>query len=103
MICRHDRLTFVRHNELRDLTAAWLQEVCHDVAVQPLSGESITPNSAFRVVSPDQFTRQRLITPYTDHRSNGQGRRARARDSFTLGRVTTNLCYIVQCVQPCGV
>ena len=46
MICRHGGLTFVRHNELRDLTATWLQEVCHDVAVepplQPLSGESIT-------------------------------------------------------------
>ena len=52
MICRHGGLTFVRHNELRDLTATWLREVCHDVAVepplQPLSGESITPNSAIR-------------------------------------------------------
>ena len=35
MICRHGGLTFIRHNELRDLTAAWLQEVCHDDAVEP--------------------------------------------------------------------
>ena len=50
MICRHGGLTFVRHNELRDLTAGWLQEVCHDVTIepplQPLTGESITPGSA---------------------------------------------------------
>ena len=52
MICRHGGLTFIRHNELRDLTAGWLQEVCHDVAIepplQPLTGESITPASANR-------------------------------------------------------
>ena len=50
MICQHGGLTFVRHNELRDLTAGWLQEVCHDIAVepplQPLSGESIFPTTA---------------------------------------------------------
>ena len=50
MICRHGGLTFVCHNELRDLTVAWLQEVCHDVTVesplQPLSGESISPTTA---------------------------------------------------------
>ena len=52
MICRHGGLTFIRYNELRDLTASWLQEVCHDVAVepplQPLNGESLTVNSAVR-------------------------------------------------------
>ena len=52
MICQHGGLTFVCHNELCDLTATWLQEARHDVAVelplQPLSGESITPNSAIR-------------------------------------------------------
>ena len=50
MICRHGGLTFIRHNELRDLTASWLQDVCHDVTVepplQPLHGESLTLNSA---------------------------------------------------------
>ena len=35
MICRHGSLTFIHHNELRDLTAEWLQEVCHDVTVEP--------------------------------------------------------------------
>ena len=52
LICRHGGLTFVRHNELRYLTAIWLQEVCHDVTIksplQPLTGESITPGSANR-------------------------------------------------------
>ena len=50
MICRNGGLTFIHHNELRDLTASWLQDVCHDVAVepplQPIHGESLTPNSA---------------------------------------------------------
>ena len=44
------QLTFIRHNELRDLTAEWLQEMCHDVTVEPpllpLNGELITPSSA---------------------------------------------------------
>ena len=33
MICRHGGLTFIWHNELRNFTASWLHEVCHDVAV----------------------------------------------------------------------
>ena len=52
MICQYGGLTFIHHNKLRDLTASWLQEVCHDVAVesplQPLNGESLIPNSAVR-------------------------------------------------------
>ena len=52
MICHHSGLTFICHNELRDLTASWLHEVCHDVAVepplQPLSGEALVPASANR-------------------------------------------------------
>lgn len=50
MIFCHGELTFVHHNELRDLTAGWLQEVSHDVAIesplQPLTGKFITPASA---------------------------------------------------------
>ena len=50
MIFRHGGLTFIRHNELQDLTAEWLQEVCHDVTAEPpllpLNGELITPSSA---------------------------------------------------------
>ena len=50
MICHHGGLTFICHNEVRDLTASWLHEVCHDVAVesplQPLTGEAIVPTSA---------------------------------------------------------
>ena len=50
MICRHGGLTFVRHNDLRDITAELLPKVCNDVAIEPplqsLSGEVITPQSA---------------------------------------------------------
>ena len=53
MICQHGGLTFIHHNELCDLTAGWLQDVCHDVAIQPpliplITGESIIPCSANR-------------------------------------------------------
>ena len=52
MICRHGGLTFVRHNEIRDLTAEWLNKVCYDVATEPplqqLSGEAIVPMTANR-------------------------------------------------------
>ena len=50
MICDHGGLTFIRHNELRNLTAIWLYEVCHDVVVepslQPLTGEALVLASA---------------------------------------------------------
>jgi len=50
LICYHGGPTFIHHNDLRDLTAGWLHEVCHDVAVepplQPLTRESINPASA---------------------------------------------------------
>ena len=50
MICRHGGLTFIRHNKLRGLTANWLQQVCHNVSVEPsllpLNGELIAPSSA---------------------------------------------------------
>ena len=40
----------IRHNEVRDLTASFLQQVCHDVAVephlQPLTGEKMDLRSA---------------------------------------------------------
>ena len=40
----------IRHNEVRDITASLLSEVCHSVSVephlQPLSGETIAHNSA---------------------------------------------------------
>ena len=52
MVCRYGGLNFIRHNELRDLTAGLLQEVCHDVQVEPsllpVDGETITPASAIR-------------------------------------------------------
>ena len=52
MICRHGGLTFVRHNEIRDLTADWLDKVCYNVTVeqplQRLTGETIVPATANR-------------------------------------------------------
>ena len=52
MICQHSGLTFVHHNDLRDITAELLSKVCCDIAIepplQPLSGEVITPRSANR-------------------------------------------------------
>ena len=56
IICKHEGLTFLRHNELCDLTADWLKEVYHNVAVQPpllsLDGEAIALTSATRVMKP---------------------------------------------------
>ena len=50
MICPHGGMTISRHNEIRDLTADWLSEVCRETEVepllQPLSGEIILPRSA---------------------------------------------------------
>ena len=34
-IYRHGGLTFMHHYKLWDLTASWLQEVCHYIAVEP--------------------------------------------------------------------
>ena len=39
-ISHHSGLTFIRHNELRDLITSWLHEVCHDVTVEPPSVNS---------------------------------------------------------------
>ena len=48
--CPTGGFTIIRHNEVRDLLAVLLSEVCHDVSIephlQPLSGESIHGSSA---------------------------------------------------------
>ena len=48
--CRRGGFTIQRHNELRDLTASLLTDVCHNVAteppLQPLGGESFNLRSA---------------------------------------------------------
>ena len=50
--CSHGGYTIMRHNELRDMTAKLLQEVCSDVQVepslQPLSGEHLSLRTANR-------------------------------------------------------
>ena len=52
MICLHGGLTFIRHNELHDITAEWLGKVCYDIAVEPplqhLTGETTVPATANR-------------------------------------------------------
>ena len=55
MICRHGGLTFICHNELRDLTASWLHEVGCDVAVKPhlqplTSGGSRNSERGFQLI-----------------------------------------------------
>ncbi len=50
--CPKGGFIIARHNELRDLTAGLLDEVCHDVEIeprlQPLSGEAFVHRSAIR-------------------------------------------------------
>lgn len=50
MICKRGGFIIMRHNEIRDITAKLLTEVCHSVAteppLQPLSGESFSYRSA---------------------------------------------------------
>ena len=50
MTCKRGGFTILRHNEIRDMTAKLLSEVCHNVAMelslQPLSGETFTHRSA---------------------------------------------------------
>ena len=50
MICPMGGFPIIRHNEIRDITATLLTEVCHNVSteppLQPLSGEKLTARSA---------------------------------------------------------
>ena len=50
--CPKGGFTILRHNEIRDLTANVLSEVCHDVCIepvlQPLTGEVLSGASAIR-------------------------------------------------------
>ena len=54
MICHHGGLTFVCHNEIRDMThtAEWLELLYHDVVIepplQPLTWENVIPATANR-------------------------------------------------------
>ena len=50
MICKKGGFVCMRHDEVRDITAQMLKEVCHDVAVEPqllpLQGEQLARRSA---------------------------------------------------------
>ena len=52
MTCSHGGLIIIRHNDIRDITANWLSEVCRNVESEPpllpLTGENIVPLSANR-------------------------------------------------------
>ena len=49
MICPTGGFPTLHHNEIRDLTASLLSEVCHSVAIehslQPLNGERLSPTA----------------------------------------------------------
>ena len=50
MICHMGGIPTIRHNEIRDITAGLLTEICHNVAteplLQPLTNESFAHRSA---------------------------------------------------------
>ena len=52
MTCSHRGLTITRHNDVCDITANWLSEICRNVEreppLMPLTGENIVPPSANR-------------------------------------------------------
>lgn len=52
MICPHGGMVIARRNEIRDLTAEWMNEVCRETEteplLQPLTGEILLPRSANR-------------------------------------------------------
>ena len=43
MLCKKEGFVTLRHNKLRNSTGALLEEVCHDVAIEPIL-QSITDN-----------------------------------------------------------
>ena len=51
LTCKTGGFPAIRHNEVCDITASWLSEVCHGVTIephlQPLTGETLSHNSAF--------------------------------------------------------
>ncbi|KAG0719316.1 hypothetical protein GWK47_050756 [Chionoecetes opilio] len=56
MTCKKGGFVCIRHDEVRDLTASMLKEVCHDVSTEPtllpLDGELLryrTANTALRL------------------------------------------------------
>ena len=50
LTCKTGGFPAIQHNEVRDITASWLSEVCHGVTIephlQPLTGEILSHNSA---------------------------------------------------------
>ena len=52
MSCKKGGIVTIRHNELRDLTAKKLSEVCYDTKIEPifvsLSGEDLSNRTANR-------------------------------------------------------
>ena len=77
-------LTFVRHNEIRDITAEWLDHVCHYVVIepplQPLTGENVIPATANR----QDDTRADIYTC--------SGIRGRRQSAFFDARVFSSQC-----------
>ena len=70
MVCPTGGFPTIRHNEIRDITASLLTEVCHNVAteplLQPLTGETFSHRTAITEPNSRQNVRAR------DFWSNGQ-------------------------------
>ena len=89
MICPMGGFPAITHNELRDVTASLLSEVCHNVAteprLQPLNGESLTHRTAittddacldirargFWSAAQDAYFDTRVFHPNTPSNSSG--------------------------------
>ena len=62
MVCHMGGFPTIRHNEIRDLTASLLTEVCHNVAaephLQPLNGETMAFAQPSQMMGPDLTSEQ---------------------------------------------
>ena len=60
MTCHLGGFLTVRHNDIRDLTASLLTEVCYNVAtepqLQPLNGETFSYLTATQMLRPGQIS-----------------------------------------------
>ncbi len=120
LICPRGGFQSIRHNELRDITAGFLTEVCHNVGIepplQPLSGEQLTFRTANRedgarldVVAKDFWGRDRsreffdirVFSPFATETlpSNNATERMNKKKRENMMNVSTDR-YLHWCFQP---
>ena len=77
MICPKGGFPILRHNEVRDITADLLSEICHDVEVepklQPLTGERLSHRTANASNRLPCIGRRGFILQNLDIPEKGQG------------------------------